>query len=204
MKTYDVIVERNNGHFRALFPALPNIAAEGATRDEAIAAATAAAQRYLREVEITTVHLAEPQPIANEVLKQEAPSHRPTIEREFALAAEANSPDAEARLGSLQSVLRAAADCRIDTTSELFKEYEEEMDERHQRAKVEAQWSFVEEQYPLAAAWMRSAGLSPQDPDDPSYQEYLAILAAQKQQQREEAAREAELADGLELTQSAR
>src|SRR5215210_4424564 len=126
MKTYYVIVERSNGHFRALFPALPNIAAEGATRDEAIAAATAAAQQYLREVEITTVHLAEPQPIANEVLKQEAP-----------------------------------------------------------QAKLEARLSVVEEQYLLAAAWMRSAGLSPQDPDDPSYQEYLAILATQKQQQRE-------------------
>ncbi len=60
MKSYDIIVERNNGHFRALFPALPNIAAERATRDEAIAAATAAAQQYLCEVEITTVHLVEP------------------------------------------------------------------------------------------------------------------------------------------------
>jgi predicted RNase H-like HicB family nuclease len=59
MKTYDVIVERNNGHFRALFPSLPNISAEGATRDEAIAAATVAARQYLRKVEITTVHLAE-------------------------------------------------------------------------------------------------------------------------------------------------
>lgn len=59
MKPYEVIVERSNGHFRALFPALPNISVEATTRDEAIAAATMAAQQYLREVEITTVHLAE-------------------------------------------------------------------------------------------------------------------------------------------------
>ncbi len=45
MKTYDVIVERQNGHFRAMFPSLPNIAAEGATRDEALASVTAAAEQ---------------------------------------------------------------------------------------------------------------------------------------------------------------
>ncbi|MEP7336219.1 MAG: hypothetical protein ABI977_00515 [Acidobacteriota bacterium] len=136
MKTYDVIVERNNGHFRALFPALPNIAAERATRDEAIAAAAEAAQRYLREVEITTVHLVEP---FASLEQQEEPRYRPAIEREFAMAAEANSQDAEIRRGSLQSVLRAAADCRIDTTTELYKEYVADLATERERQRAEAE-----------------------------------------------------------------
>ena len=39
---------------------------------------------------------------------------------------------------------------------------------------------------------MRSAGLTPQDPNDPDYQQYLAALAADKERQREESRREAE------------
>ena len=147
MKTYDVIVERQNGHFRAMFPSLPNIAAEGATRDEALAAVTAAAEQYLRKVEITTVHLAEP---VTSVWQAEVTEgrwslpkelrDRPAIEREFAMAAEANSPDAEMRRGSLDSVLRAAADCRIDTTTELYKEYVADLvaEKERQRAEAEA------------------------------------------------------------------
>lgn len=60
MKMYDVIVERSNGHFRALIPTLPNISVEGATRDEAIVNAKAAAERYLSKVEVATVELADP------------------------------------------------------------------------------------------------------------------------------------------------
>ncbi|MGH9766548.1 MAG: type II toxin-antitoxin system HicB family antitoxin [Blastocatellia bacterium] len=59
MKTYDVIIERHNGIFRASIPSLPNIVAEGATRDEAVINAKSAAQRYLLGVEIATVQLAE-------------------------------------------------------------------------------------------------------------------------------------------------
>jgi predicted RNase H-like HicB family nuclease len=59
MKTYDVIIERQNGIFRALIPTLPNIVAEGATRDEAIINAKSAAQLYLLGVEVATVQLAE-------------------------------------------------------------------------------------------------------------------------------------------------
>lgn len=131
MKMYDVIVERDNGHYRAVFPTLPNVSAEGATRDEAIAAATTAANRYLREVEITTVHL--------DSRKQQEPGYRPAIEREFAMAAEANSPDAEMRRGSLESVLRAAADCRIDMTTEIYKEYEADLAAEKQRQREEAE-----------------------------------------------------------------
>lgn len=60
MKMYEVIVERSNGHFRALIPALPGIAEEGSTRDEAIVNAKAAAESYLSKIEIAKVELAEP------------------------------------------------------------------------------------------------------------------------------------------------
>ena len=59
MKTYDVIIEQQNGIFRALIPTLPNIVAEGATRDEAIINAKSAAQLYLANVEVAAVELAE-------------------------------------------------------------------------------------------------------------------------------------------------
>jgi predicted RNase H-like HicB family nuclease len=59
MKKYDVIIEQQNGIFRALIPMLPNIVAEGATRDEAIINAKTAAQNYLANVEVATVELAE-------------------------------------------------------------------------------------------------------------------------------------------------
>lgn len=59
MKTYDVIIEQQNGYFRALIPTLPNIAAEGATRDEAIANVKRAARRYLSTVETATIELDE-------------------------------------------------------------------------------------------------------------------------------------------------
>ena len=59
MKTYDVIIEQQNGHFRALIPTLPNIAAEGATRDEALSNVKRAARRYLSTVEMATVELDE-------------------------------------------------------------------------------------------------------------------------------------------------
>lgn len=59
MKTYDVIVEQQNGHFCALIPMLPQIAVEAATRDEAVVNAKLAAERYLSKVEIATVEVKE-------------------------------------------------------------------------------------------------------------------------------------------------
>lgn len=59
MKTYDVIVEPQNGHFRALIPMLPQIAVEAATREDAVAQAKLAAEQYLSKVEIATVEVKE-------------------------------------------------------------------------------------------------------------------------------------------------
>jgi predicted RNase H-like HicB family nuclease len=71
MKTFDVIVEQKNGGYRALVPALPNILAEGATRDEAITNVKNTAQHYLAGVEVATVELAERAIEATEPLTEE-------------------------------------------------------------------------------------------------------------------------------------
>ncbi|NOT60945.1 MAG: hypothetical protein HOP19_12070 [Acidobacteria bacterium] len=60
MRSYEVLVERQNGHFRALIPTLPNVVAEGATRDEAVVNAKELAQRYLLNVESAIIQLADP------------------------------------------------------------------------------------------------------------------------------------------------
>ena len=68
-------------------------------------------------------------------------NHEPkeAIEREFAIAAELNSPDTDIRFGSLQSIVRAAADCRIDAESEMFMQYEAELDAERERQCREAE-----------------------------------------------------------------
>jgi predicted RNase H-like HicB family nuclease len=58
---YPVIVEQKNGVWRAFIPALSDLSAEGATRDEAIRNAQRAAESYLASVEVTTVTVTLPQ-----------------------------------------------------------------------------------------------------------------------------------------------
>jgi len=57
MWIYDVIIEQHNGHYRASIPALPNMSAEGASRDEAVRNVKEAAQHFLAEVEVTTIQV---------------------------------------------------------------------------------------------------------------------------------------------------
>jgi len=54
---YPVIVEQKNGVYRALIPALPDLAAEGKSRDEAVKNAQRAAEEYLSKVEIATIDI---------------------------------------------------------------------------------------------------------------------------------------------------
>jgi predicted RNase H-like HicB family nuclease len=55
MKTYDVIVQQENGVFRASVIALPNITAEGRSRDEALEKARVAITDFFKTAEVTTV-----------------------------------------------------------------------------------------------------------------------------------------------------
>lgn len=52
---YPVIVEQKNGVWRAVIPALSDLCAEGASRDEAMQNAQRAAEAYLSKVEVATI-----------------------------------------------------------------------------------------------------------------------------------------------------
>jgi predicted RNase H-like HicB family nuclease len=57
---YPVIVEQKNGIWRAVIPALADLSAEGASRDEAMKNAQRAAEDYLSKVEVTTIKVPLP------------------------------------------------------------------------------------------------------------------------------------------------
>ena len=55
---YPVIVEQKNGVSRAVIPALADLSAEGASRDDAMKNAQWVAEDYLSKVEVTTINVA--------------------------------------------------------------------------------------------------------------------------------------------------
>jgi predicted RNase H-like HicB family nuclease len=57
MKMLDVIIEPQNGHYRALVPGLPDIFAEASSRDEALALVRQAAEAYLSRVEVAVIEV---------------------------------------------------------------------------------------------------------------------------------------------------
>ncbi len=59
---YPVIVEKNNGTYRALIPALAALSAEGQSPDEAVEKLQQSAESYLAAVEVRTINLQMPQP----------------------------------------------------------------------------------------------------------------------------------------------
>lgn len=58
---YPVIVEKNNGVYRALLPALAALSAEGQSPDEAVEKLQEAAESYLAAVEVRTIKLQMPE-----------------------------------------------------------------------------------------------------------------------------------------------
>jgi predicted RNase H-like HicB family nuclease len=83
---YPVIVERKNGFYKALIPALSDLSAEGNTSDEAVFNVQCAAKSYLAKVEVRTIQL--PTSIAQ--------SKRYSTARDWIEAAEAFVGDEEA------------------------------------------------------------------------------------------------------------
>ena len=104
---YPVIVEHINGVYRALIPALSDLSAEGATREEAVQKVRRAAEAYLSTVEVTTIELA-------------LPMDRQTL-----------------RPGSPQAVLRAAGKFKGDEEAMLQHIEEIYAERRRQREEVE-------------------------------------------------------------------
>lgn len=139
---YPVIVEQKNGVWRAVIPTLADLSAEGASFDEALRNAQQAAEAYLVNVVVTTIEISAPQSRSADLHSPQnegVERHREAIERELAIAAELNSPETEMCRGSLQSIVRAAADCRINTESEMFRQYEAELDAEKERQRAEAE-----------------------------------------------------------------
>ena len=54
---YPVIVEKRNGAYRALIPALADLSAEGTSPDEAVLNVRTAAKAYLATVELRTIEI---------------------------------------------------------------------------------------------------------------------------------------------------
>lgn len=54
---YSVIIEHDDGIYRALIPSLPHLVAEGKSRDEALQNIWQAAEVYLSKVEVTTIEV---------------------------------------------------------------------------------------------------------------------------------------------------
>jgi predicted RNase H-like HicB family nuclease len=107
---YPVIVEHINGAYRALIPALSDLSAEGATREEAVHNVRRAAEAYLSTVEVTTIEVALP-------LNKRSPQ---TL-----------------RPGSPQAVLRAAGKFKGDEEAMLRHIEEIYAERRRQREEVE-------------------------------------------------------------------
>jgi len=57
---YPVIVEKRNGAYRALIPALADLSAEGPSPDEAVEKVRSAAEAYLATVELRKITVASP------------------------------------------------------------------------------------------------------------------------------------------------
>jgi predicted RNase H-like HicB family nuclease len=61
---YQVIVEQQNGLWRAVIPNLADLSAEGSSLDEALSNARQAAENYLAKVVVTTIEISTPLPQA--------------------------------------------------------------------------------------------------------------------------------------------
>jgi len=154
MRTFDVIVQRENGAYRAFVPSLPNILAEGTSRDEAVKKVKEAIENFFTTAEVTTVSVDvpadefRPYSTARDWLRQAALYSEPddemarhieeiyaerkrpreAVERELEIADELSAPDLQFPPGSPKAVLKAAADCRIDSGDELYQQYLADME----------------------------------------------------------------------------
>lgn len=60
MKSFDVIVHRKNGAYRAIVPSLLNLTTEGKTRDEALHRMQEAIEDFFKSAEVVTVSIDVP------------------------------------------------------------------------------------------------------------------------------------------------
>src|SRR5437870_12610510 len=93
---YAVLIEQQQGGWRAFIPALASLSAEGGSRDEAVQNVQRAAEAYLASVEVTTIKVNLPQEL----------SPRPGSPRTLLRALEAFAGDEEALLEHFEEIAR--------------------------------------------------------------------------------------------------
>ena len=93
---YAVLVEQKQGVWRAFIPALADLGAEGASRDEAVHNVQRAAEAYVSSVEVTTIRVNLPQ----------EPARRPESPQRLLQALEAFAGDEEALHEHFEAIAR--------------------------------------------------------------------------------------------------
>ena len=116
-RTYDVIIEREDGHFRATLTNLPGVSAEADTRDEALQQLQQAATNYLQRVELTTIELDVPaalRPGSPQAVLNAIAACKLDVHNEFYQEYLANLADEKRR-----QQIEAAAETETSTTPQL-------------------------------------------------------------------------------------
>ena len=113
MKSFDVVVGKQNGHFLAAVLAYPHIAGVGATAEEAVVNAKSAMEEFLTSAQVVTVTVAAPETSASSVQHSHITAEAAEIAAsEFPLAEawarkmgirwqDPNNPDYQSYLASL-------------------------------------------------------------------------------------------------------
>lgn len=87
MKSFDVVVGKQNGHFLAAVLAYPHIAEIGATAEEAVVKAKSAMEEFLTSAQVVTVTVDAPEASASSVQQSHATAEAAEIAAsEFPLA----------------------------------------------------------------------------------------------------------------------
>jgi predicted RNase H-like HicB family nuclease len=141
MKSFDVIVQRKNGIYRATAPSLLNLATEGKTRDEALHRMQEAIEDFFKSAEVVTVSVDVP-----------ALEYRPYATandhlRDQALYSHAEDEDIEAR--HIKEIYAERRREREECEREL--DLEELRTRQRERRLEEVKRRQLEEQNPLRA-----------------------------------------------------
>ena len=137
MKSFDVVVGRQNGHFLAAVVAYPHIAEIGTTVEEAVSKAKSAVEDFLTSLQVVTVTVDVPEVSGYATANEQ----REAVQRELENVAALNNPAYPP--GSPKALLKAIAACRIDPNDQTYQQYVAAMEAEEQR-----QWEEFERENP--------------------------------------------------------
>lgn len=178
MRDLDVIVQRTNGSYRAIVLALPSVAAEGKSREEALTKVRQVAEDFLATADVTTISVSLP--------AQVTLSRNPHVWLESAGMFK----------GDEAAMLQHLEEIEAERKREL--EERELVDKLRQRDTIKRELEIVaalNEATPTVRpgspqAVLKTIAACRIDPNDKTYQQYVAALEAEEQRQQEEFERE--------------